>query len=169
MPGTTIVEISPTEHAQRAAEVPRARHGYGLASPSLRLRAAQRSPREIAAGLFGSRPSVSRGVPAYRVGRGESGAEEEGAGEEGLRPRPGLSPARKRSGLGILKGAPRLCGWWRTRWSRATVALEVVVRRRITVSGEAMRRWLHELGGEGKRATLRAAPRAPTVITQLAA
>jgi hypothetical protein len=32
------------------------------------------------------------------------------------------------------------------------VALELCVRRRITVSGETVRRWLPELGWEWKRA-----------------
>jgi hypothetical protein len=58
--------------------------------------------------------------------------------------------------LGILKSAPRLCGWCRTRWSCATGALELFVRRRVTISGETVRRWLPALGWEGKRAKRRA-------------
>jgi transposase len=168
VPRTTIVEISPTEQAQMLAEVRRARHGYVLAIHILLLCAAQRSPTEIAAVLFCSRSSVYRVVQAYRAGQWESWAEEEGSGEKGLRPRPVLSPALKRSVLGILKSAPRLCGWCRTRWSCATVALELFVRRRITVSGETVRRWLHELGWEWKRAKLRAKDDDPERVEKLA-
>ena len=156
MPRTTIVELTPTEQAQMLAEVRRARYGYLLAVHILLLCAAQRSPTEIAAVLFCSRSSVYRVVQAYRVGQWANWAEEDGIGGKGRQPRTVLSPALKRSVLGILKSAPRLCGWCRTRWSCATVALELFVRRRITVSGETVRRWLHEVGWEGKRAKLRA-------------
>jgi transposase len=168
VPRTTIVEISPTEQAQMLAEVRRARHGYVLAIHILLLCAAQRSPTEIAAVLFCSRSSVYRVVQAYRAGHWESWAEGEGAEEKGLRPRPVLSPALKRSVLGILKSAPRLCGWCRTRWSCATVALELFVRRRITVSSETVRRWLHELGWGWKRAKLRAKDDDPERVEKLA-
>jgi transposase len=150
------------------AEVRRARHGYVLAIHILLLCAAQRSPTEIAAVLFCSRSSVYRVVQAYRAGHWESWAEGEGSEEKGLRPRPVLSPALKRSVLGILKSAPRLCGWCRTRWSCATVALELFVRRRITVSSETVRRWLHELGWEWKRAKLRAKDDDPERVEKLA-
>jgi transposase len=150
------------------AEVRRARHGYVLAIHILLLCAAQRSPTEIAAVLFCSRSSVYRVVQAYRAGHWESWAEGEGAEEKGLRPRPVLSPALKRSVLGILKSAPRLCGWCRTRWSCATVALELFVRRRITVSSETVRRWLHELGWGWKRAKLRAKDDDPERVEKLA-
>src|SRR5215510_10285848 len=150
------------------AEVRRARYGYLLAFHILLLCAAQRSPTEIAAVLFCSRSSVYRVVQAYRAGQWESWAEEEGSGGKGLRQRPVLSPALKRSVLGILKRAPRLCGWCRTRWSCATVALELFVRRRITVSGETVRRWLHELGWEWKRAKVVAKDDDPQRVEKLA-
>ena len=134
----------------------------------LLLCAAQRSPTEIAAVLFCSRSSVYRVVQTYRAGQWENWAEEEGSGGKGLRSRPVRSPALKRSGLGILKSAPRLCGWGRTRWSCATVALELFVRRRITVSGETMRRWLHELGWEWKRAKGAAKDDDPQRVEKLA-
>ena len=168
MPRTTIVEISPTEQARMVAEVRRARSGHLLAIHILLLCAAQRSPTEIAAVVFCSRSSVYQVVQTYRAGHWENWAEEEGSGGKGLRSRPVLSPALKRSGLGILKSAPRLCGWCRTRWSCATVALELFVRRRITVSGETMRRWLHELGWEWKRAKVAAKDDDPQRVEKLA-
>jgi transposase len=162
------VEISPTEQAQMLAEVRRAQHGYLLAIHILLLCAAQRSPTEIAAVLFCSRSSVYRVVQAYRAGQWKNWAEEEGGGGKGLRARLGLTPTLKRSVLGILKSAPRLCGWCRTRWSCATVALELFVRRRIPVSGETIRRWLHELRWEWKRAKLRAKDDDPERVEKLA-
>jgi transposase len=50
----------------------------------------------------------------------------------------------------------------------ATVALELFVRRRITVSGETVRRWLHELGWEWKRAKLSAKDDDPERVEKLA-
>src|SRR5262245_58197349 len=150
------------------AEVRRARYGYLLAIHILLLCAAQRSPTEIAAVLFCSRSSVYRVVQAYRAGHWERWAEEDSSGGKGLRSRPVLSPALKRSVLGILKSAPRLCGWCRTRWSCATVALELFVRRRITVSGETVRRWLHELGWKWKRAKVAAKDDDPQRVEKLA-
>ena len=140
MPSTTIVELPPTEQAQRLAEVRRARYGYCLAGHILLLCAAQRSPTEIAAVLFCSRSSVDRVVQAYRGGQWERWAAEDGIGGKGRQPRTVRSPALQRTGLGILKSAPRLWGGCRTRWSCATVALELFGRRRITVSGETVRR-----------------------------
>ena len=52
----------------------------------------------------------------------------------------------------MLKTAPRAVGWCRTRWSCATLAVELQVRRGIEISAETMRSWLHELGWEWKRA-----------------
>jgi transposase len=156
VPRTTIVEISPPEQAQMLAAVRRARYGYLLALHILLLCAAQRSPTEIAAVLFCSRSTVYRVVQAYRAGQWDEFAEEDVTEKPGLRRQMLLAPALRRSVLGILHSAPRLCGWYRTCWSCATVALELFVRRRITVSGETVRRWLHELGWEWKRAKLSA-------------
>jgi hypothetical protein len=55
---TTIVALPPAEQAYILAEVRRARYGYVLALPILLLCAAQRSPSELAAVLFGSRSTV---------------------------------------------------------------------------------------------------------------
>src|ERR687888_2329323 len=117
------------------AELRRARYGYLLAVHLLLLCAAGRTPTEIAAVLFCSRSSVYRVVKAYRAGRLSWEAETEGGG------RPpgqltGLSPVLKRSLLAILHAAPRACGWWRTRWSCATVALEVQARRGVGGTAE---------------------------------
>ena len=168
MPKATIVEIPPTEQAQMLAEVRRARYGYLLAFHILLLCAAQRSPTEIAAVLFCSRSTVYRVVAAYRAGQWDDLTEEDGSEPAASWRARRLSPTLRRSVLAILRCAPRACGWCRTRWSCATVALELFVRRRIPVSGETVRRWLHELGWEWKRAKLRAKDDDPERVEKLA-
>ena len=54
----------------------------------------------------------------------------------------------------MRKGAPRAYGWCRTRWSCATLAATLKTKHGIEVSGETVRRWLHELGWVWKRAKL---------------
>jgi transposase len=167
VPRATIVDIAPAEQARMLAELRRARYGYLLALHVVLLGAAGRTPTEIAAVLFCSRSSVYRVVSAYRAG--SLGWTDEGA--DGPHP-PGqrsvLAPAFKRSLLAILQAAPRACGWCRTRWSCATVALEVQARRGVTVSAETVRRWLHELGWEWKRAKLVAKDDDPQRVEKLA-
>jgi transposase len=167
VPRTTIVDIPPVEQAQMLAALRQARYGYLLALHVLLLCAAGRTPTEIAAVLFCSRSSVYRVVSAYRAG---SLGWADGAAD-GSRPPwrlAVLAPALKRSLLAILKAAPRACGWCRTRWSCATVALEWEVRREITVSAETVRRWLHALGWEWKRAKLVAKDDDPQRVEKLA-
>jgi transposase len=149
------------------AELRRARYGYLLAVHLLLLCAAGRTPTEIAAVLFCSRSSVYRVVRAYRAGS-LRWAEE---GQDSLRSSGRLTmlaPTLKRSLLAILKVAPRTCGWCRTRWSCATVALELQVRRGVVGSAETVRRWLHALGWEWKRAQLIAKDDAPQRVEKLA-
>jgi transposase len=160
------VEIAPAEQARLLAELRRARYGYLLAVHLLLLCAAGHTPTEIAAVLFCSRSTVYRVVRAYQAGDLEW-LEEEGAGRP-LARRMGLSPALRRSVLAILKAAPRAYGWCRTRWSCATVALELQARRGMTVSAETVRRWLHALGWEWKRAKLIAKDDDPQRVAKLA-
>jgi transposase len=151
------------------AEIRRARYGYFLALPILLLCAAQRTPTEIAAGLWCSRSTVYRVVKAYRAGQVAGLAEEgEASQERGPRRRTMLSPALQRSVLAILQSVPRLCGWCRTRWSGATIALELQARRGLAVSGETVRRWLHELDWVWKRAKLIAKDDDPQRVEKLA-
>jgi len=147
-------------------ELHRARYGDLLALHILLLCAAQRTPTEIAAVLFCSRTTVYRVVAAYRAGQWQG--EEESSAERSPRRRTVLSPALKRSVLAILQSVPRLCGWCRTRWSCATIAVELSTRRKITVSAETVRRWLHAVGWEWKRAKLRAKDDDPERVEKLA-
>jgi putative transposase len=115
------------------------------------LCAAGRSPREIAAVLFCSRSSVYRTVRAYQ--EGPLGWEHDTQGR--LIPpvrTTGLLPTLRRSLVALLKASPRADGWCRPRWSCATLALTLQTKRGIPVSAETMRRWVHEVGGVGKRA-----------------
>ena len=169
MPRTTIVDISPAEQARMLAEVRHARYGDLLALHILLLCAAQRTPTEIAAVLFCSRSSVYRVVRAYRAGQWEGlGEEEEARGESTRRRLPVLSPALKRAVLASLNSVPRLCGGCRTRWSCATLALELQARHGWGVSAETVRRWLHALAWEWKRAKLVAKDDDPQRVEKLA-
>jgi transposase len=171
MPRSTIIEIAPEEQARILAAIRRRRYGYELAWHIVLLCAAHRSPTEISAVLFCSRSTVYRVVQAYRAGQvaglapGER-TEELGATES--RPRRLLAPALVRSLLAIVHSVPRLSGWCRTRWSCATIALELRARRGLEVSGETVRRGLQELGWVWKRAKLRAKDDDPQRVEKLA-
>jgi transposase len=169
VPKATIIDIPPEEQAQMRTELRRARYGYLLALHILLLCAAQRTPTEIAAVLFCSRSTVYRVVAAYRAGQWDGlGEEEEPGPEHSLRCRMVLAPALKRSVVAILHSVPRLCGWCRTRWSCATIAVELYTRRKIAVAAETMRRWLHALDWEWKRAQLSAKDDDPQRVEKLA-
>ena len=166
MPRPTIVEIPLKEQARMRAELRRARYGYLLAVHLLLLCAAGRTPSEVASVLFCSRSSVYRIVRAYRAGTLSFDDGSERATQQS-RQRV-LTPSLKRSVLALLKTAPRAYGWCRTRWSCATLAVELQVRRGIAVSAETMRHWLHELGWAWKRAKVAAKDDDPDRVEKLA-
>jgi transposase len=148
------------------AELRRARYGYLLALHLLLLCAAGRTPNEVARVLFCSRSSVYRIVRAYRAG---TLTFDEGSARAIQQSRLRLlTPSLKRSVVALLKTTPRALGWCRTRWSCATLALELQVRRGIAVSAGTLRSWLHELGWEWKRAKLRAKDDDPQRVEKLA-
>jgi hypothetical protein len=70
VPRTPLIERAPEEQAPILAAVRRARHGDVLALQLLLLCAAQRTPTELGAVLFGSRTPVYRVAKAYRAGQG---------------------------------------------------------------------------------------------------
>jgi transposase len=166
VPRPTIVEIPLAEQARMRAELRRARYGYLLALHLLLLCAAGRTPSEVAAVLFCSRSSVYRIVRAYRAGTFTfDEASERAPQQRRLRL---LTPSLKRSVHALLKTGPRAFGWCRTRWSCATLAVELQVRRGIEVSAETLRHWLHELGWEWKRAKVAAKDNDPGRVEKLA-
>ena len=164
MPKATIVDIPMAEQARMVAELRRARYGHLLALHLLLLYAAGRSPSEIAAVLFCARSSVYRVVKAYRAGTLTFDCP---AAEDASRVRV-LTPTLQRSLLAILGTVPWAWGWCRTRWSCATLALEIQARRGVRVSAETIRRWLHELGWVWKRAKLAAKDDDPQRVEKLA-
>jgi transposase len=166
VPRPTIVEIPLEEQVRMRAELRRARYGYLLALHLLLLCAAGRTPSEVAAVLFCSRSSVYRILRAYRAGTlTVDESDERAIQQRRLRL---LTPSLKRSVLALLKTAPRVLGWCRTRWSCTTLAVELQVRRGITVSAETMRHWLHDLGWEWKRAKVVAKDDDPERVPKLA-
>lgn len=166
MPRPTIVEIPPAEQARMRAELRRARYGYLLALHLLLLCAAGRTPSEVASVLFCSRSSVYRIIRAYRAGTLTfEEASERATQQRRLRL---LTPSLKRSVRALLKTAPRAFGWCRTRWSWATLAVELQGRRGIEVSAETLRHWLHDLGWEWKRAKVTARDDDPERVEKLA-
>lgn len=148
------------------AELRRARYGYLLALHLLLLGAAGRRPSEIAAVRFCSRSSVYRVVKAYRAGTLTfDDSPEDEASRARLRI---MTPSLKRAVVALLKTVPRAWGWCRTRWSCATLVLELQARRGVQVSTETMRRWLHALGWVWKRAKLAAKDDDPQRVEKLA-
>jgi len=166
VPRPTIVEIPPEEQARMRTALRRARYGDLLALHVVLLCAAGRTPSEVASVLFCSRSSVYRIVRAYRAGTLTCAAGSERATQQ--RRRRVLTPSLKRSVLALLKTVPRALGWCRTRWSCATLTVELQVRRGITISAETMRHWLHEVGWEWKRAKVAAKDDDPDRVTKLA-
>ena len=162
MPGKTILEIPADEQEQILRELRAARYGYLLALHILLLCAQGHTPSEIASFLFCSRSSVYRVVAAYR--RGERWVCDPAAQSE----TPRRLPSLKRSLLSIIKRAPASFGWCRTRWSCTTLALELQARRKVKVSRETIRRWLHEVGYVWKRARHVARDDDPERVAKLA-
>ena len=162
MPRKTILEIPVAEQAQMLRELRAARYGYLLALHILLLCAQGRTPSEIAEFLLCSRSSVYRVVAAYR--HGERWLADVAAQSE----TPRRCSSLKRSLLSSIKRAPASFGWRRTRWSCATLALELQARRTVKVSRETIRRWLHAVGHAWKQARHVARDDDPERVAQLA-
>lgn len=163
MPGLTIVDIPCSEQEQMLLQIRRARHGYFLALHILLLCAAGFTPTQIAAVLFCSRSSVYRVVKAYRSGALYCLPDADHPHRAGS-----LTPSLRRSLLALLKRAPSVYGWCRTRWSCATLSTQMNVQRGVGVSAATLRRWLHQLGWVWKRAKLVARDDNPERVGKLA-
>jgi hypothetical protein len=81
---------------------------------------------------------------------------------------PILRPWLKRSWGTLLKAPPRAYGWCRPRWSWATLAAPLQTKHGLEGSAWPVRRWLQELGGVWKRATLVAKDNDPQRVERLA-
>jgi putative transposase len=163
VPGSTIIDLSCSEQDHLLFELRRARLGYWLALHIILLCAAGYTPTQIAAVLFCSRSSVYRAVTAYRKGSLAGLADAEHPRRTGS-----LTPSLRRSLLALLKRVPSAYGWCRTRWSCATLAAQLQVHRRVAVSADRLRRWLHQLGWVWKRAKLVARDDDPERTAKLA-
>lgn len=144
-------------------ELRQARYGYLLGLHILLLCAKGHTPSEIAGSLFCSRSSVYRTVAAYRRGRSRRGW----CGAVTAAAPPKLS-GWQRSLLALLKRTPHAYGWCRTRWSCATLSLQLTAQRRYTASRETIRRTLHGLGYAWKRARHAARDDDPARVSKLA-
>ncbi len=168
MPGKTILEIPLAEQEQMLAQLRAARYGHLLALHILLLCAAGWTPSVIAAALFCSRSSVYRLVADYRAGHLDLGLAVEPEGDAAAVPPRRNRASLKRSLRALLKRVPAAFGWCRTRWSCATLALELRTRRGISVAPDTIRRWLHQLGYVWKRARHVAKDNDPERVTKLA-
>jgi transposase len=144
------------------AELRRARYGYRLALHVLLLCAAGRTPTAVATFLFCSRSSVYRSVRAYHRPRRDELFDAPKAKAAWL------SPSLCRSLVALLTKAPSVYGWCRTRWSCATLGIQLTMQRGIMVSSSTIRRWLHALAWVWKRAQVVARDDDPERVEQLA-
>jgi putative transposase len=165
VPSPTVVELSAAEQAQVREQIRRLR----LLCPLLRLHilfllARHCSPTDISHWLLCSRSSVYEVAACWRHGwrpwQGELSEEKVSAIK--------LAPSLHRSLLALLAKPPSASGWYRVRWSCATLALSLEARRGIQVSAETVRRWLQSLGWRWKRAKLAAKDNDPERVSKLA-
>jgi transposase len=136
-----------------------------LRLPIVLLLAQHRSPTEIAEWLLCSRSSVYEVAACWQQG-GRPGLKESTAESHSSLL---LAPSLRRSLLALLKKSPMADGWYRARWSCATLALSLEARRGLRVSAETVRRWLQALGWRWKRAKLVAKDNDPERAVKLAA
>jgi transposase len=161
VPTSIVIEIVPEEQARLRAELRRARRGRWLAVHILLLLALHRSPSEIAAVLLCARSTVYAVARDWQQGRRWP----EPISSSGP---PCFTPSLRRSLLALLQKTPAAYGWCRTRWSCATLALQLQVQRGICLSAETVRRCLHALDWVWKRAKLAAKDSDPERASKLA-
>jgi hypothetical protein len=165
VPSRMVIDIPAAEQARWRKHLRRARGGGWLARHILLLLAQQRSPTAMADWLLCSRSTVSAAAWAWQQGRRPG---EPATGASAAPWSAGLTPVRQRSLLALLKSAPSLHGWCRTRGSGAALAETLQQRCDWRVSAETVRRWLHALGWVGKRAQLAAKDNDPERVTKWA-
>jgi transposase len=165
VPSRMVIEIPATEQVRLRKHLRRARWGGWLTLHILLLLAQQRSPTAIADWLLCSRSTVYAAAWAWQQGRRPW---EPASGASAAPLLAGLTPTRQRSLLALLKSAPSVYGWCRTRWSCAALAETLQRRRGWRVSAETVRRWLHALGWVWKRAKLAAKDNDPERVAKLA-
>jgi putative transposase len=161
VPTQMVIEITPEEQARFRAELRRARRGRWLTLHILLLLALHYSPREIASVLLCARSTVYAVARDWQRGRRWPEPIRTGGP-------PCFTPSLRRSLLALLKKTPAAYGWCRTRWSCATLALQLQVQRGMSVSAETVRRCLHALDWVWKRTKLAAKDSDPERAAKLA-
>src|SRR3954452_7527332 len=156
-----VIEIDPEEPARFLAEWRRARRDRWRAIHLLLWLALPRSASEMAAALRCARSTV------YAVARGWQSGRRWPPLARASGPSC-LTPSFQRSLLALLQKTPSVYGWYRTRWSGATLALQLQVQQGIRVSAETVRRCLHALDWVWKRAKLIAKDSDPARAWKLA-
>jgi transposase len=160
VPSRIVIEISAAEPVRLRKQLRRARWGSWLTLHILLLLAQQRSPTAIADWLLCSRSTVYAAAWAWRQGHRPW--------ETAARWPAALTLMRQRSLLALLKQVPSVYGWYRTRWSCASLAETLGKRRGWRVSAETVRRWLHALDWRWKRTKLAAQDNDPDRVPKLA-
>jgi transposase len=161
VPTQIVIEMAPAEQARLLAELRRARRGHWLALHILLLLSLHHSPREIASVLLCARSTVYAVARDWQRGR---------RWPELVRPSgpPCFTPSLRRSLLALLGKSPATYGWCRTRWSCATLALQLAAQRGFRVSAETVRRCLQALDWVWKRAKLTTKDNDPERAAKLA-
>lgn len=166
VPSRIVIEISAAEQIRLRKRLPRARWGGWLTLHILLLLAQQRSPTAMADWLLCSRSTVYAAAWAWQQGRRPW--ETPSADPASAPLLAGLTPARQRSLLALLKNVPSVYGWCRARWSCAALAETLGQRCGWRVSAETVRRWLPALGWRWKRTKLTAKDNDPDRALKLA-
>jgi transposase len=161
VPTQIVIEIAPTEQARLLAELRRARRGRWLTLHILLLLALHHSPSEIASVLLCARSTIYAAARDWQRGRRWPEPISTGGA-------PCLTSSLRRSLLALLKKSAAVYGWCRTRWSCATLALQLQTQRGIRVSAETVRRCLQALDWVWKRAKLVAKDNDPERTAKLA-
>ena len=165
MPSRIVIDIPAAEQALLRQQLRAARWGGWLTLHILLLLAQQCSPTDIARWLLCSRSTVYAAASAWQAGRRPW---ETGPDLASARLPLGFTPTRQQSLRALLRQAPSVFGWSRTRWSCEALALSLQARRGFRVSAETVRRWLHALGWSWKRAKLAAKDNDPERVSKLA-
>src|SRR4051794_25352340 len=127
------------------AELRRARRGRWLTLHILLLLALHHSPSEIASVLLCARSTIYAAARDWQRGRRWPEPISTGGA-------PCLTSSLRRSLLALLKKSAAVYGWCRTRWSCATLALQLQTQRGIRVSAGKRGRGLQAPGLGWERA-----------------
>lgn len=165
MPSSIVVTLTARQQERILAQLRQARYGHLLRLHILLLLAHGFSPTQIADCLFCSRSSVYRSLSDWRSGAVDLTLPDELPRSWWGSP---LSDGIRHRLAFLLRSAPGLFGWMRSRWSCACLALTLSRLEGYRVSDETLRRWLHQAGYVWKRVSLTARDDDPNRVSLLA-